>query len=100
VGDGVGDVRIIQYGTLNAEVVGVAQLVTDFVANGIPPGDILILAQSKAVGTPIYEAITNAGVAIRSEYTESELNSMNAQRAVALLKLLDIRQTFADAVQE
>ena len=89
--NGVGDVRIIQYGTLNAEVTGVAQLVSNFVANGVPPGDILVLAQSKAVGTPIYEAIADAGVAIRSEYTESELNSMDAQRAVALLKLLDNR---------
>lgn len=90
--NGVGDVRIIQYTTLNAEVAGVAQLVSHFVANGVPPGDILVLAQSKAVGTPIYEAITDAGVAIRSEYTESELNSMDAQRAVALLKLLDNRE--------
>ncbi len=89
--NGVGDVRIIQYGTLNAEVTGVALLVSNFVANGVPPGDILVLAQSKAVGTPIYEAIADAGVAIRSEYTESELNSMDAQRAVALLKLLGNR---------
>lgn len=89
--NGVGDVRIIQYGTLNAEVAGVAQIVHNFVANGVPPGDILVLAQSKAVGTPIYEAIADAGVSIRSEYTESELNSTDAQRAVALLKLLDDR---------
>lgn len=89
--NGLGDVRIVQYGTLNAEVAGVAQLVSNFVANGVPPGDILVLAQSRAVGTPIYKAIADAGVAIRSEYTESELNSMNAQRAVALLKLLENR---------
>lgn len=89
--NGLGDVRIIQFGTLNAEVSGVAQLVASFVADGVPPGDILVLAQSKAVGTPIYEAIADAEVAIRSEYTESELNSMTAQRAVALLKMLDNR---------
>lgn len=89
--NGVGDVNIIQYGTLNAEVAGVAQIVSDFVADGVPQGDILALAQSKAVGTPIYEAIARAGIAIRSEYTESELNSMDAQRAFALLKLLDNR---------
>jgi len=90
--NGEGDVSIIQYGTLNEEVTGVAQRVSDFVANGIPPGDILVLAQSKAVGTPIFEAIAEAGVAIRSEYTESELNNMDVQRAFALLKLLDNRE--------
>lgn len=90
--NGVGDVRIIQYGTLNGEVAGVAQLVSQFVADGVPPGDILVLAQSKAVGTPIFEAIAGAGVDARSEYTESELNSMVAQRAFALLKLLDNRE--------
>ena len=83
--------RIIQYGTLNGEVAGVAQLVSQFIADGVPPGDILVLAQSKAVGTPIFEAIARADVAVRSEYTESELNSMDAQRAFALLKLLDNR---------
>ncbi|MDU8945924.1 ATP-dependent helicase [Ovoidimarina sediminis] len=89
--NGVGDVSIIQYGTLNGEVAGVTQLVSQFVADGVPPGDILVLAQSKAVGTPIFEAIAEAGVAVRSEYTESELSSLNAQRAFALLKLLDNR---------
>lgn len=89
--NGVGDVSIIQYRNLVEEVTGVGQLVYDFVASGVPPGDILVLAQSKAVGTPIYEAIAGTGVAIRSEYTESELNSLDAQRAVALLKLLENR---------
>lgn len=89
--NGVGDVRIIQYGTLNGEVAGVVQLVSQFVADGVPPGDILVLAQSKAVGIPIFESIVEAGVAVRSEYTESELNNMDAQRAFALLKLLDNR---------
>lgn len=89
--NGMGDVSIVQYRTLTAEIAGVTQLVSKFVADGVPPGDILILAQSKAVGTPIYEAIASAEVAIRSEYTESELNSMSAQRAFALLKLLDNR---------
>lgn len=89
--NGVGDVRIVQYRTLAAEVAGVAQLVRQFVASGVLPGDILVLAQSRAVGTPIFEAILAAGVPVRSEYTESELNSLEAQRSFALLKLLDNR---------
>ena len=60
-------------------------------AAGADPGDILILAQSRAVGTPIFEAIVATGVPVKSEYTESELNSREAQRSFALLKLLENR---------
>ncbi len=86
--NGVGDVRIVQYLTLAAEVNGVADLVAEFVNGGVPPGDILVLAQSRAIGTPIFEAMLNSGVTARSEYTESELSTIDAQRAFALLKLL------------
>lgn len=89
--NGVGDVRIVQYQTLAAEIAGVSNLVTELVGNGVLPGDILVLAQSKAVGTPIFEAIANAGLPARSEYTESELGTIEAQRAFALLKLLNNR---------
>ena len=60
-------------------------------AAGADPGDILILAQSRAVGTPIFEAIVATGVPVKSEYTEAELNSREAQRSFALLKLLENR---------
>ena len=90
-GNGVGDVRIIQYRTLFQEVAGVAALVRGFVDAGVPAGDILLLAQSRAVGTPIFEAITATGTPVRSEYTESELNSIEAQRSFALLRLLNDR---------
>ena len=89
--NGVGDVRIVQYHTLNAEVAGVANLIRGLVAGGTPPGDILVLAQSRAVGTPIFEAFVAEGVPVRSEYTESELHNLDAQRSFALLKLLDDR---------
>ena len=42
--NGVGDVRIIQFGTLNSEVAGIAQLVSQFITDGVPPGDMLVLA--------------------------------------------------------
>lgn len=89
--NGVGDVRIIQYATLAREIAGVAALVRGFVAGGVPPGDILILAQSRAAGTPVFDALVAAGVPVRSEYTESELSTIEAQRAFALLKLLNDR---------
>jgi len=85
--DGVGDVRIIQYPSLNNEVTGVANLIEAMVANGTPPGDILVLAQRGVIGTPIYEALVAREVPVRSYYAEAELDAPDARRAFALLKL-------------
>ncbi|MCA4920323.1 MAG: ATP-dependent helicase [Roseomonas sp.] len=84
---GTGDVSILQFPNLDQEVVGLATRIQDMIAAGTPAGDILVLAQSRAIGTPIYEALLAGGVHARSEYTESELEKEDAQRAFALLKL-------------
>lgn len=84
---GQGVVSILQYPNLNREVVGVIATIQQMMAAGTPPGDILVLAQSRAVGTPIYEALLAGGVPARSEYTESELEKEAAQYSFALLKL-------------
>tara|TARA_R110000868_G_scaffold411730_1_gene708138 strand:- start:306 stop:2126 length:1821 start_codon:yes stop_codon:yes gene_type:complete len=84
---GLGVVNIFQYPNLNAEVAGVVATIQNLLAAGTPAGDVLVLAQSRAVGTPIYEALLAGGVPARSEYTESELEMEEAQRALALLKL-------------
>lgn len=84
---GPGVVSILQYPNLNREVAGVVATIQQMVATGIPPGDILVLAQSRAVGTPIYEALLAGGVPARSEYTKSELEKEAAQYSFALLKL-------------
>ena len=84
---GQGVVSIVQYPNLNAEVAGVVTTIQGLLAAGAPAGDVLVLAQSRAVGTPIYEALLAGGVPARSEYTESELEMEEAQSAFALLKL-------------
>jgi superfamily I DNA/RNA helicase len=84
-GDGV--VRIIQYATLDQELQGVVTMVSEMVADGVAPGDILVLAQRKVVGTPIYEGLKGNNVAVRSYYAESELDAEETQRRFALLKL-------------
>lgn len=84
---GQGVVRIHQFPNLDREVLGVATMIQQMIAAGTPAGDILVLAQSRAVGTPIYEALLAGGVPARSEYTESELEKEGAQRAFALLKI-------------
>lgn len=84
---GPGNVSILQFPNLDREVVGVVTRIQQMIAAGTPAGDILVLAQSRAVGTPIYDALLAGGVPARSEYTESELEREDAQRAFALLKV-------------
>lgn len=86
-GNGPGDVKIIQYQNLEQEVAGVAQIVADSIGSGIPPGDILVLAQSRAFGTPLYEAMVATGTPTKSYYGESELSAVDAQHMFAILKL-------------
>jgi DNA helicase-2/ATP-dependent DNA helicase PcrA len=86
--NGLGVVRVLQYANLDAEVRGVQALVSQLIASGVAPGEILILAQSRAIGTPIFEAIAASGTAVKSEYTESELGTREAQVAFSHLKLL------------
>lgn len=90
--NGPGDVRIIQYQTLGDEVVGVADIVSSLVEDGVRPGDILILAQRGVIGTPIYEALRGRNVPVRSYYSEAELDALEAQRRFALLKLFVNRE--------
>ncbi|NDV88329.1 UvrD-helicase domain-containing protein [Aurantimonas aggregata] len=90
--NGVGDVRIIQYQTLRQEVSGVSELVSQMIARGTPAGDILVLTQSRAFGTPLYESLVERGVPTKSYYAESELSHDDAQRAFALLKLFVNRE--------
>jgi DNA helicase II / ATP-dependent DNA helicase PcrA len=85
--NGPGDVRIIQFNRLADEVSGIVEIVRQMIDNGVPPGDILILAQRGVIGTPIYETLHGYNVPVRSYYAEAELDAEDAQRRFALLKL-------------
>ncbi len=90
--NGPGDVRILQYDSLGDEVVGITNIVQGMVDAGIPPGDILILAQRGAIGTPIYESLKGHNIPVKSYYSEAELDALDAQRRFALLKLFIDRE--------
>lgn len=85
--NGEGVVQIVQYQDLQNEVAGVANMISAFIAQGVPPGDILVLAQRGVIGTPIFENLRLNGVPVRSYYSEAELDAPEAQRRFALLKL-------------
>ncbi|MEX2450307.1 MAG: ATP-dependent helicase, partial [Rhodospirillales bacterium] len=56
--NGPGRVHIFQFDTLEDEVTGISATITNLVNNeGVPPGDILVLAQRKVIGNPIYESL-------------------------------------------
>jgi DNA helicase II / ATP-dependent DNA helicase PcrA len=90
--NGPGDVRIIQYRTLADEVNGIANVISHLIGNGTHPGDILVLAQRGAIGTPIYDALRLSAVPVRSYYAEAELDREEAQARFAMLKLFADRQ--------
>ena len=90
--NGPGDVRILQYDTLGHEVAGITSVVQSMVDAGVPPGDILILAQRGAIGTPIYESLQGHNIPVKSYYSEAELDAPEAQRRFALLKLFVDRE--------
>lgn len=90
--NGEGDVRVVQYRTIADEVAGVATLVSQMIAHGTPAGDILVLAQSRAFGMPLYKALVEQDVPAKSYYAEPELSHDDARRAFALLKLFVNRE--------
>lgn len=85
---GLGEIEIVQFDTLEAEIAGVVGRVAALVEEGTPPGDILVLAQRRVVGNPIYEGLVEAGVAVRSYYAESELEQIEAQELFSLMRLV------------
>lgn len=91
--NGVGDVRIQQFDSLNDEVQGIAAYVRGQIEDRERrPEDILILAQRRSIGNPIYEALAALGIPCKSYYQENELSSLIAQERMALFKLFANRQ--------
>jgi superfamily I DNA/RNA helicase len=90
--NGPGDVQIMQYDRLADEIDGIANTVRRMIDGGVPPGDVLILAQRGIIGTPIYEALHGYNIPVKSYYAEAELDAEDAQRRFALLKLLVDRE--------
>ncbi len=86
--NGEGDVKILQYETLADEVNGITNIIEDLIVKGTDPGDILVLAQRRVIGTPIFNGLLSKEIPVQSYYTESELDSEDAQKRFALLKLL------------
>lgn len=85
--NGEGSVRIIQYAELDREVQGISDIVEHLMGEGTHPGDIIILAQRRKIGSYIYEELLNRGIPAKSYYQEAELEDEETQKRFAFLKL-------------
>ena len=83
-----GEVHIINWGTMNGEVRGIAQYVKHLTSSrGYKPGDILIIIPRKKFGPKIRDAISGQHVSAHS-YDQEELGYA-AQRALTMFALLN-----------
>lgn len=85
---GPGEVAIVQVPYLSSEAKWITKKVTDLLANGVHPSEIIILVQRAVAGRPILDALKQAGVPAKSYYEESQLDSEAAQERFATFKLL------------
>lgn len=85
--NGEGVVRLIQYADLQREVRGIVDIVEGLMGEETHPGDIIILAQRKKIGTYIYEELVSRGIPAKSYYQEAELEDEDTQERFAYLKL-------------
>lgn len=91
--NGEGEIRIIQYQTLDDEIDGISRFVVDLVRRqNTAPGDILVLAQRRVIGNPIYDKLHDEDIPVKSFYRESELDSFEAQERLSILKLIVNRE--------
>jgi DNA helicase II / ATP-dependent DNA helicase PcrA len=85
---GAGEIQIEQFADVPHEAAGVAAFIDDEInRRGRQPGEILVLAQRRAIGNPIHDALRERGVPSKSYYQETELDSEVAQERLAVFKL-------------
>ena len=84
-----GEVHIVNWGTVDGEVRGIAQYVKHLTdSRGYKPGDILVIIPRKKLGPKIRDAISEQRVPVHSSDQEA-LADDAAQRALTMLALLN-----------
>jgi ATP-dependent DNA helicase UvrD/PcrA len=84
-----GEVRIVQWQTLEEEAGGVAHFIQHVVGDlGIQARDILVLSPRRLIGYAIRDAVAELGVPVHSFYHEEALEDDRAQLSFCLLTLL------------
>lgn len=86
--NGIGEVVIRQFTTVEQEAAAVVKKITSLIASGVAPQEIIILIQRETFAEPIFNQLRAQGVPTKSYYAESELDTIEAQERFAILKLL------------
>jgi superfamily I DNA/RNA helicase len=83
-----GEVHVVQWTSVDEEAAGIAAFVAHKIAEGVPPGECLVLAANRLVGYGIRDAMRAAGIDTRSYFREEPVDDPDAQEAFTLLNLL------------
>ncbi|MGA7237058.1 MAG: ATP-dependent helicase, partial [Bryobacteraceae bacterium] len=83
-----GEIQIVRWETIKEEASGLADYVAHLVAEGIPPGEVLILTPRRILGYAVRDELRVKEIEVHSFYHEEALEGEDAQRAFALLTLL------------
>ena len=86
---GEGEVRIVQWTSMEEEASGIASFVKHLITQrGYAPGDIMVLSPRRLLGYGIRDGLVKQEIAVHSFYHEEMLEGDGTQRAFALLTLL------------
>ena len=88
-----GEIRIVQWNGPEAEAEGVAGFISDIINNrGYKPGEILVITPRRLLAYRIRDIIKGRDISAHSFYQEEALEEESAQRAFALLTLLNNKE--------
>ena len=83
-----GNVEIVQWDDLNAEVIGLSSFIKKAVADGRPAEDFMVLCPNKEVVQSIRNKLRELWLDAHSFYSEDAFETPEAKRAFSLLTLL------------
>jgi superfamily I DNA/RNA helicase len=88
-GKGAGEIHIVQWDSLDAEIRGIAAFVNHLLAaRALNPAEVLILCPRRLIAYQIRDQLRGLGVPTHSFYHEESLEAEQAQLAFTLLRLL------------
>jgi len=85
--NGIGIVEVYHFRHHAEEMSYLAKRIQQFTVDGIPPGQIIVLCQSREYIRVLYEALQTAGVPSEFCYQESQFDEEGAKERMALLSL-------------
>jgi len=85
--NGNGIVEVFHFKEHAEELSYLAKRIQQFVAGGVPPGQIIVLCQSRKYIRGLYDALQSATVPSEFCYQESQFDEQGAQEQMALLSL-------------